>query len=375
MKAIKVSSKHVSVGDTLKWNVLDDKGKLLLKQGAVITSGRQCLLIIERGIIFIDENTSLEKKRTSAPHPSTAPFNPFDIIEHNAFRLSNVLYKLTQHEDITEATHAIINKIIETCKKDSDATIGAVHLLHGHAYTTIHPIHTAVLCYSLCEALKLSDAETHTIMLAGLTSNIGMLELQEELHHQLQPLSDEQRNKINQHPAESVNILKASGFNNEDLLSIVLQHHERGHGEGYPNKLKSEEIVQGAKIVALADVYSAMISPRTYRESMQASNALKTLFLERGKEYDETLAILLIKHMGVYPPGTFAQLANGEIAVVVRRTEDKTAPEIACIASAKGVPYSRPLPRNSKEEQYNIKGMISPKHKINLNLSNVWGYD
>ena len=376
MKTIKLNSRHVKVGDSLKWDVLDDKGRLLLKKGAVITSGKQALLIIERGIIQLADAEALDnKQRSDTPRTGTGSFNPFEIIEQSAFRLSKVFYKLTQHDDVKEPANAIVQRIIEACKKDSDATIGAVHLLHGHAYTTIHPIHTAVLCYSLCEALQLNDVETHTVMLAALTSNIGMLELQEELHHQINPLSDEQRQKIQQHPLESVKILTASGLNDGKLLEMVLQHHERSHGEGYPHGLKCEGIAQGAKIVALADVYSAMISPRSYRESMQVSNALKTLFLERGKEYDEILAVLLIKHLGVYPPGTFVQLANGETAVVVRRTDDKMTPKVACVVNNKGVPYSRPIARNSAEQQYHIKGMVSPKHQINLNLSNVWGYD
>jgi HD-GYP domain-containing protein (c-di-GMP phosphodiesterase class II) len=372
MKAIKLSSRHVKVGDTLKWDVLDDRGRLLLKKGAVITSGKQCLLLIEQGIVQVPDEEPREEKATRRKIDIS---NPFEVIEQCAFSMSKVFYKLTQQEDVKSQASTLVQALMVASKKDSDAAIGAVHLLHGHAYTTIHPIHTAALCYSLCEALKLDDAETHRIMLAALTSNIGMLELQEELHHQVESLSDEQFQQIRQHPQESVRILQASGLNDEKLLEIIMQHHERSHGEGYPNGLKCEEICQGAKMVALADVYSAMISPRSYRETVEASSALKTLFLERGKEYDETLAVMLIKHMGVYPPGSFVQLANGETAVVVRRTEDKMTPQVACVTNNKGMPYSRPISRDSREAAYNIKGMVSPKHQINLNLANVWGYN
>ncbi len=261
------------------------------------------------------------------------------------------------------------------CDKDPDAALGAVHLLHGHTYVTIHPIHVAALCHALCRVTNLSDEETHRIISACLVSNIGMLELQEVLHDQTDPLSQEQKDQIAAHPEESVKILRANDIDDEAILTIVLQHHERAHGGGYPKKLKADEINNGAKILALADCYSAMVSPRIYRDTVDTSAALKTLFLERGKEYDGQLAIQLIKYMGIFPPGTYVRLANEEIGLVVRRTKNNMAPQVSSVISIKQLPYSRPIHRDSKRKEFAIKGIVENNKKLSFSLATIWGYE
>lgn len=377
MKALRVTASSVKVGDPLPWNVLDNTGKLLLKKGAVVTSPRVLELLVERGCYLPESQTAAPPPPAvkSAAENTQGPFNPFELIEACTFRLGRVLFNLTQGKDCSEMIHVIANDIMRACEKAPDATLGAVHLLHGHAYTTIHPIHVATLCYALCTAIKVPREETHTVIAACLTANIGMLELQEVLHEQAAALSPEQKDLINKHPEESVRLLKASGINDQLWLDIIMQHHERSHGEGYPRGLKDEEICRGAKILALADCYSAMISPRTYKESMEASTAMKTLFLERGKAYDETLAVVLIKYMGIFPPGAFVKLNNGETAVVVRRTSNNMVPEVASVISHKDVPYTRPIPRNSNKPEFAIKGIVENKRRLGVTLSTIWGYE
>lgn len=377
MKMLKVAKDDVRVGDPLPWNVLDPNGRLLLKKGAVVTSPRILEVLLERGCYLPEERiAAIAAKQAvkSAVESTHGPFNPFEIIETCAFRLGRVLFNLSQNRDCSESINVITNDIMHACEKAPDATLGAVHLLHGHTYTTIHPIHVAALCYALCTAAKLSQSETHTIIAACLTSNIGMLELQEVLHEQSAPLTDDQKQQIQCHPGESVRILNASGVNDPLWLEIVTQHHERANGEGYPKGLRSDQITLGAKILAITDCYSAMISPRAYRESMEASTALKTLFLERGKAYDETLAVLLIKYMGVFPPGVFVKLNNGEVAVVVRRTANNMAPEVASIISTKEMPYARPILRDSSKPEFAIKGITENKKRLAATLSSIWGY-
>ena len=377
MKAFRVTSGAIKVGDPVPWNVLDQNGKLLLKKGAVVTSQRVMELLVERGCYLPQDNTPSNPAYTavkSTLENTVGPFNPFEIIEACTFRLGRVLFNLTQGKDCSEMINVIANDIIQACEKAPDATLGAVHLLHGHAYTTIHPIHVATLCHALCSATHLPADETRTIIEACLTSNIGMLELQEVLHEQTTPLTDEQKQQIQLHPQQSVEILKTSGIQDPLWLDIVMQHHERSHGEGYPKGLKSEEIVRGAKILAITDCYSAMISPRAYKDSMEASAALKTLFLERGKAYDETLAVLLIKYMGVFPPGAFVKLNNGEVAVVVRRTDNNMAPEVASVISPKEAPYTRPIQRDSSKSEFSIKGIVENKRRLAVTLSSIWGY-
>lgn len=382
MGLVKIRSTQFKVGESVDCDIFDNNGLLLLKRGAVITSTHQLLQLVERGLYeqsAMAGSTSSPRRadkdeNTEQPLPLEDDASPFLMIEGCAFRLGRILFNLTQGQQTEKGILTLCRALAKACTKDQDAALGAVHLLHGHAYTTIHPIHSAVLAHFLCTVLGTDEQETMAVVAAAFTSNIGMLDLQETLHAQTAPLTDPQKRGIQNHPAEGVALLKKNGVTNDYWLNIVLQHHERINGEGYPQGLKGDDIVYGAKILAVADVYSAMISPRAYRETMIAKEALKNFLLSKGQDYDESLSLLLIKYMGVFPPGSFVKLANGDIAIVVRRGADSMCPTVASILQPNNQLYSKPALRDTRSPDFLIKGMVQRNPRLNLNLPMIWGY-
>lgn len=381
MSLVKVRATQFKVGEAVDSDIFDNNGLLLLKRGAVITSSHQLLQLTERGFCepaTIATNATnaarRQEKDESAEQPLEDDASPFLMIESCAFRLGRILYNLTQGQQQEKGILTLSRSLAKACEKDQDAALGAVHLLHGHAYTTIHPIHSAVLAHFLCSVLGTDEQETTAIVAAAFTSNIGMLDLQETLHTQTAPLTEPQKRGIQNHPTEGVELLKKNGINNDYWLKTVLEHHERINGEGYPQGLKGDDIVYGAKILAVADVYSAMISPRAYRETMIAKEALKNFLLSKGQDYDESLSLLLIKYMGVFPPGSFVKLANGDTAVVVRRGADSMCPAVASIIQPNNQLYIKPMLRDTRSPDFLIKGMVQRNPRLNLNLPMIWGY-
>jgi hypothetical protein len=117
-----------------------------------------------------------------------------------------------------------------------------------------------------------------------------------------------------------------------------------------------------------------MITPRIHHESILAKDALREIFLSRGKKVNEALALQFIKTVGVFPPGAFVRLSNGEIAVVIKRGKDGTAPTVSSIVSPRGGRYARPFRRNRDDEKFKIREMIPPDGNIQPNLRTLWGY-
>jgi HD-GYP domain-containing protein (c-di-GMP phosphodiesterase class II) len=104
----------------------------------------------------------------------------------------------------------------------------------------------------------------------------------------------------------------------EEIGVIALQHHERWDGQGYPRKLRGEDINLAARIVAVADAYIAMINDRPHRDSMIGYSAMKTILNDNGRAFDPKILKVFIESMGIYPIGSIVQLNNSAIGRVVQ---------------------------------------------------------
>lgn len=108
-------------------------------------------------------------------------------------------------------------------------------------------------------------------------------------------LTDEEFSIIKQHPVIGAKILMQSNYTHE-LVQIVLHHHERYDGRGYPGKLAGEEIPIGSRILAIADSIDAMTSKRVYRDSMSLEYCRKEIERNLGVMYDPAIGKVALEH-------------------------------------------------------------------------------
>jgi HD-GYP domain-containing protein (c-di-GMP phosphodiesterase class II) len=202
-----------------------------------------------------------------------------------------------------------------------------------------------------------------------------MLHLQDQLQHRREPLTQAQRDEIHQHPQRGVEMLRGAGVTDGVWLDGVLHHHESLDGSGYPGGLREGEISACAQLIHLADLYAARVSARDYRPGKPPSQALREIFLSRGQSVNATLAAVLIKELGVYPPGTFVRLANGELALAIRRGAAPDAPIVQSLVGPRGNLYVIPIRRDCGKPGLAVKEIVPQAEvdvKINRNL--LWGY-
>jgi hypothetical protein len=177
------------------------------------------------------------------------------------------------------------------------------------------------------------------LLAAVLSCNLGQWHEQAALARP-GPLPAELLAVVQAHPARSHALLRASGVDDPLWLELVLQHHERPDGSGYPQGLRGAAINPLAQLLSLADIYCAMVLPREYRTGIRAQQAVRQIFLARGQAVDAGLAADFIGEIGVFPPGSFVRLANGETGVVVRRgAPRRESPLVSCIRSPRGGEY------------------------------------
>lgn len=152
----------------------------------------------------------------------------------------------------------------------------------------------AQLSMSLGRAIGLSAIETGNLWLAGIIHDIGEKNIPVEILNKPGSLDQNERQIVESHVQSSVKIIEQTSFP-RDVLKIVAQHHERIDGSGYPVKLKGDEIVLGARILAVADVYDALISVRPYRAAFSEEAALSFIKEKNGILFDIAVVDTLFK--------------------------------------------------------------------------------
>jgi PAS domain S-box-containing protein/putative nucleotidyltransferase with HDIG domain len=193
--------------------------------------------------------------------------------------------------DITEHKQAK-----ERLKKTMDAAIDTMSniIKAKDPYTSGHQYRVCQLAVPLAQELGLPEDKIKGIRIASLIHDIGKIGLPTEILSKPITLTNVEFDLIKSHSQIGYDILKSIEFP-WPVAEIILQHHERINGSGYPNNLKSDEILLEAKIIGLADVVEAMSSHRPYRPALGIDSALEEITQNKGILYDSKVVDACLK--------------------------------------------------------------------------------
>ena len=161
-------------------------------------------------------------------------------------------------------------------------------------YTTGHQQRVTKLACAISKEMGLSDEQIGGIHIAGLLHDIGKISLPIDILNKPCKLSKHELNLIEEHPQAGYDILKDVEFD-QPIAQIILQHHERINGSGYPDGLSGKDIILQARILAVSDVVEAMASHRPYRPALGIDKALDEISQNRGVLYDNKVVNMCLK--------------------------------------------------------------------------------
>lgn len=153
--------------------------------------------------------------------------------------------------------------------------------------TWAHSLRVSRYASWLAARLELSSASLLRCQRGALLHDFGKLFMAREVHKSA-PLDAQELRRIREHPDLGFDFLRRFEVL-QRFMPVVLEHHERWDGEGYPRALRHEAISVEARVVAIADSYDAMVSDRPYRRGMGAVHALDELLSESGRQFDPEL--------------------------------------------------------------------------------------
>ncbi len=161
-------------------------------------------------------------------------------------------------------------------------------------HTARHQRNVALLAAALAEKMELTEEQTKGLQAAAAVHDIGKIYIPAEILNKPGELSEAEFSLVKNHPQAGYEILKTINFP-WPVEEMVLQHHERLDGSGYPQGLKGEEILLTARILSVADVIEAMSSCRPYKRAFGLNSVLDEILQNAGTLYDEEVVDACLK--------------------------------------------------------------------------------
>jgi HD-GYP domain-containing protein (c-di-GMP phosphodiesterase class II) len=179
-----------------------------------------------------------------------------------------------------------------------------------------HSLNVAKLSAMLGVSRQFDNARLLDLTVGGLLFDIGMTRMPQSLIRANRRLSREERKTLENHAIEGYRIMMSLDGVSTDSAKCALLHHERYDGSGYPVRMSGGEIPEMAQIVAMADVFDALTSPRYHRQAYTENEAIEFLFGAGGRYFDAELVRQFVRHISLFPVSTLIKLSNGQIAEV-----------------------------------------------------------
>ncbi|MBW8886285.1 MAG: HD domain-containing protein [Fibrobacteres bacterium] len=257
-----------------------------------------------------------------------------------------ILYgKILRGEIASNAiVRSIVGSFMDTFMKDRNLLLNLASAPHaGHDYLFDHSLKQCLLSLSLASAAGYSRSQSIEIAQGALLADVGMMLVPERIRLKRGKLSEGEIFEVRKHPMLGMTLLEHVHGLSEAALLIPYQHHERMGGGGYPDKRAGAAVSRFSRIVSIADVFTALISPRTYRDSMLPYQAMVSLLTLGGAgQLDGDHIKQFLKTMSMFPLGSLVRLSSGRVAkVVAPNPMEFTKPMVSLLTDESGASLPR----------------------------------
>ncbi len=215
-------------------------------------------------------------------------------------------------QDMSVAVNSIIDEILS----NPEILISLTDIGASDEYTFTHSVSTTVYSLIIANKLGYSRSMLEKLGAGALLHDMGKILLDNKIVNKVGKLDEEEFEHVKQHTVLGYEALKKCVNLTELSRIISLYHHERMDGKGYPTGTPASELHEFTRIVAIADVYDALVSDRCYRKKWSSNQAVNYLVEHAETQFDLKLVSVLIKQIAIYPNGSMVRLSDHTIGIV-----------------------------------------------------------
>ena len=216
----------------------------------------------------------------------------------------------------TGLAEKVVQEISDSVMRNPNAIVSLARIKTADDYTYMHSVAVCALMVALALQLKLDAAQTRSAGMGGLLHDLGKALVPLAVLNKPGKLTDAEFSVVKDHPAQGHKLLVECLTDDPAVLDIVLHHHEKTDGSGYPNGQAGDGISLLAKMGAICDVYDAITSDRPYKKGWDPAESLKKMAEWTHGHLDTQVFHAFVKSLGIYPTGSLVRLSSGKIAVV-----------------------------------------------------------
>jgi HD-GYP domain-containing protein (c-di-GMP phosphodiesterase class II) len=234
---------------------------------------------------------------------------------------------------------ALMERAVESLERSPDLFWAANNPAapSGVDYLAFHQARVAVTALRIGANVGYDRRRLVTLGMAGSLIDVGLWQLPDALLRRVDALTGDEQTAYRSHPRLSADLIRRWGPPDDAIVQAVLEHHEREHGQGFPQGLTGTAVEFDAKVLGLADTYTGLTLPLTPRPRLRPHEAVREIVKVRNEAFPAPLIKALLSEISVFPPGTVVRLNTEEIGrVVAVNRNHPLRPRVEIMADSRG---------------------------------------
>lgn len=316
---VKVQINKVIKDGVLQTDLYTEDEILLLSKGKQVTSDIYALIEnIEKSNLYLYQKIEYGDI-DAVKFDKIIKFD--EQIKQRAVQTIDYIYKSTDVKTSVAQANELSDILVDTVTSDLSVSISLDELKCSDEYTFKHSLDVASMAVLLGRELGLDHKALKELAVAGLMHDVGKTKIPNEIINKPDKLTDEEFAIMKKHPIYSYEIVKDTTGMSEVSKMAVLQHHEKWNGAGYPWHVKGYNINYYARILAVADVFDALVTDRPYHKHFTPSDAIE-IMQGMVDSFDLKILKVFLHCIILYPVGSLVALSNGDTAVVLENNKE-----------------------------------------------------